>query len=164
MDEEAIGKLSCFEFRLFFRREWARMAANLHEWHSWGKAIYQSGGRGRAKRPGEPMGRTDAGNRPGSVGTPRPTGFQSRGAEEPGRGVVRASTRELSRVLLRGYKSQGGTTLLSCWLANAGALILRRTHSRPSNCGKAKIGRHCPRKRASRATGVSRLHGLPRRR
>ena len=37
--------------------------------------------RGRANRPGEPIGRTDAGNRTGSAGTPRPTSDQSMGAE-----------------------------------------------------------------------------------
>jgi len=86
-----LGNFRGLSSACFFKREWARMAANFHEWHSWEKAIYQAGRRGRAKRPGEPMGRPDAGNRPGSAGTPRPTSFQSMGAEEPGRDVMRAS-------------------------------------------------------------------------
>ena len=96
--EELLGNFRRMSSACFFRRIRARISANFHKWNLWGKAIYQSGGQGRANRPGEPLGWTDAGNRPGSAGTPRLTSFQSMGAEEPGRDVVRATTGELLRV------------------------------------------------------------------
>jgi len=137
--------------------------------------MYQAGERGRANRPGEPMGRTDAGNRTGSAGTPRPTSYQMPGAERRAKDGARdsrsgtcqcspvacATTGDLFRIPLRLHRSQGGTTFLSCCSTVAGSSIFRQSQQSPKNRGKAENAlNHVPRNETERPLALVILGGL----